>query len=138
MATEALVKRVKEFLALAKAGNVEDALAGYTALFSSSEFMTYPPDERRHAIKLVVNAKVPPSRPSKPVVLAHQAAKKVLEAQVKELNEPADLELLGICLVVEGDEKRAAEAFRQGLTLERGRNPQSDLCGSLMKWVAAV
>jgi hypothetical protein len=40
--------------------------------------------------------------------------------------------------VLIGDEKRAGDMFRTGLRMERERNPQSDLCGSLMKWVAAV
>ena len=37
-----------------------------------------------------------------------------------------------------GDEKSAREAFQKGLDLERARDPQSNLCGSLMKWVASV
>ena len=138
MATEALVKRVKELIALARGGKADEALAGYAELFTSAEFMTYPPEERRSALKLVVNAKVPPNRPAPNVVAAHRAAKKPLEVMLKEHNEPLDYELLGICCVFEGDEKRAGELFRTGLSLERARNPQSDLCGSLMKWVAAV
>lgn len=138
MPTEALVKQVKELMALAKGGKVDDAYAGYKKLFTSAEFMTYPPEERRHAIRLVVNAKVPPMRPAPALVDAHRGAMKPLESMLKELNDPADYELLGICCIFVDDEKRAGELFRTGLSLERQRNPQSNLCGSLMKWVAAV
>ena len=51
---------------------------------------------------------------------------------------PEDFQWLGICQMVAGNEKEASELFRTGLKIERDRNPQSDLCGSLMKWVAAV
>jgi len=138
MATEALVTRVKEILALAKAGKSDEAFAAYKELFMSAEFLTYPHDERRHAIKLVVNAKVPPTRPAPSMVQAYKAAMFPLKKMIDDANEPSDHELMGICLVVAGDEKRAAEHFRTGLQLERAKNPQSDLCGSLMKWNAAV
>jgi hypothetical protein len=138
MATEALVKRCKELISLARSGNTKDAYAGYKELYSSPEFATYPPDERRTALKLMVNAKVPPNRPAPEVVDVHRVAAGVVQNMVAESNEPADYELLGICYVFMGEDKKAAEAFRTGLTLEREKNPQSDLCGSLMKWVAAV
>ncbi len=137
MATEALVQKVKQFIALAKSGDAEGALTGYKELFVSPEFATYPVDERRHAIKLVVNAKVPPNRPTPSAVSAHKAAMVPL-AEILKGGEPEDYQLMGICYVFLGDEKKAAEHFRQGLTAERAKNPQSDLCGSLMKWVAAV
>jgi hypothetical protein len=63
---------------------------------------------------------------------------KPLKALIAAHDDPGDYELYGICQVVTGDEKGAAASFRKGLTMERERNPQSDLCGSLMKWVAAV
>jgi hypothetical protein len=138
MATEALVKKVKELMTLAKSGKQDDALKGYGELFTSAEFMTYPPEERRHALKLVVNARVPPNRPSPAIVAAHRAAMKPLEVMLTSHNEPEDHQLLGICCLYVDQEKRAGELFRNGLQLERSRNPQSDLCGSLMKWVAAV
>lgn len=138
MATEALVKRVKEILAIAKAGNVEDAYKAYSELFVSAEFRSYPMEEQRHAIKLVVNAKVPPSKTTPGQVGAYRAAMTPLQEMLGAMGDPHDFELLGICNVVIGDEKTAAELFRTGLRLERERNPQSDLCGSLMKWVAAM
>ena len=53
-------------------------------------------------------------------------------------NEPADFELLGMCHVVVGNEAGAAAVFRAGLTIERERNAQSDLCGALMKRVSML
>lgn len=138
MATEALVKRVKEILAIAKAGRVDDAYKAYGELFRSEEFRSYPMDEQRHAIKLVVNAKVPPSRTTPTQVEAYRAAMTPLQEMLGAMGDPQDFELLGICNIFIGEEKTAADLFRTGLRLERERNPQSDLCGSLMKWVAAV
>ena len=36
------------------------------------------------------------------------------------------------------DEAGARSSFQKGLDLERARDPQSPLCGQLMKWVASV
>jgi hypothetical protein len=138
MANEALVAKIKEIVALAKSGKVEQAYAAYKTLFLSKEFLGYSVEDRRAAIKLVVNAKVPPNKPAAHVVEAYRAAMTPLEEMIGEKGDPADFELLGICCVFIGDDKRAGELFRTGLRLERERNPQSDLCGSLMKWVAAV
>lgn len=138
MATEALVQAVKQLITLAKSGQVDEAYAGYAKLFSSPEFATYPLDEQRQAIKVVVNAKVPPNRPTPAQVQVHKAALGSLNKMLATTGSAADHELIGICLVFAGDEKKAAEHFRTGLQLERANNPQSDLCGSLMKWVAAV
>jgi hypothetical protein len=138
MATEALVKRVKEILAIAKSGKVDDAYNAYAEMFLSAEFRSYPMEEQRHAIKLVVNAKVPPNNPTKTQIEAYRAAMTPLQEILGAMGDPQDFELLGICNVVIGQDKVAADLFRTGLRLERERNPQSDLCGSLMKWVAAV
>ena len=133
-----LLQRAKEIVAVAKTGKVDEALTAYKALFEAPDFGTHDIAERRQVIKLVVNAKVPPNRPAPKVVEVHRAAMAPLEAMMGEGGDPADFELLGICCVFVGDEKRAAEVFRAGLKLARERNAKSDLCGSLMKWVAAV
>lgn len=138
MATEALVAEVKRIVGLAKAGNADDAYKGYAALFRSAQFKTYPMEEQRSALKLVANIKVPPSRPSPAQLDAFKAAIDPLTEILGALGDAQDFQWLGICCLVTGDEKRAGELFRTGLKLERERNPQSDLCGSLMKWVAAV
>ena len=133
-----LLKQAKEIVALAKTGKVEEALSAYKALFEQPDFGEAPIEERRQVIKLVVNAKVPPNRPNPSVVAVHRAAIAPLEAMIGEAGEPEDFQLLGICCVFIEDEKRAAEVFRTGLKLAREKNSKSDLCGSLMKWVAAV
>jgi hypothetical protein len=40
--------------------------------------------------------------------------------------------------VVVGDEATASAIFKAGLRIERARNPQSDLCGTLMKRVSML
>ncbi len=138
MATEALVQRVKEIIGLGRAGKVDEAFNAYAELYRSPVFRTYPMEEQRHAIKLVVNAKIPPAHPAPSMVEAYRAAMGPLTEILGALGEPQDFELLGICHVVIGEDARAGELFRTGLKLERDRDPQSNLCGSLMKWVAAV
>ena len=138
MANEALVTAVKQIMALGKAGKTDEAFAGYKALFESPAFRTYTPAEQRQAIKLVVNHKVPPHFPPPAMVEAHRAAIGPLSELMASLNEPIDYELLGICHVVVGNDAAAGNIFRTGLQLERERDPGSNLCGSLMKWVAAV
>jgi hypothetical protein len=138
MATEALVTEVKRIVGLAKSGSVDDAYKAYAALYRSAQFRAYPMEEQRQAIKLVANVKVPPSRPTPAQIDAFRAAIEPLTEMLGALGEPEDFQWLGICCMVAGDEARAGELFRTGLRLERERNPQSDLCGSLMKWVAAV
>jgi hypothetical protein len=138
MATEALVAQVKQIVALAKSGKADDAYKGYADLYRSVEFRTYPMEEQRMAIKLVANIKVVPSRATPIQIDAFRAAIEPLSEILGALGAAEDFQWLGICCVVTGDEKRAAELFRTGLKLERDRNPQSDLCGSLMKWVASV
>ncbi len=138
MATEALVAQVKQIVALAKSGKADDAYKGYADLYRSAEFRTYPMEEQRQAIKLVANIKVVPSRATPTQIDAFRAAIEPLSEILGALGAAEDFQWLGICCVVIGDEKRAAELFRTGLKLERDRNPQSDLCGSLMKWVASV
>lgn len=138
MATEALVKRIKEIIGIAKAGKADEAWAAYAAFFRSAEFRTFPLEEQRSALKLVVNIKVPPSHATAPHLDAFRAAVEPLTEILGAMGSPEDFQWLGICHVVLGDEKQAAELFRTGLKLERDRNSQSDLCGSLMKWVASV
>lgn len=138
MPNPVLVARIKEILALAKSGKVPEAYAAYAALFTSADFGANTVEDRRAAIKLVVSAKIPPHNPAPHVVTAYRSAMRPLEEMIGERGDPADFELLGICCVVTGEGARASELFRTGLRIERERNPQSDLCGSLMKWVAAV
>ena len=112
----------------------------WTASTSSdaSGYNVYRLDPATGAIKLVANIKVPPSRPTPSQIDAFKAAIDPLKEILGGTGAPEDFQWLGICQMVTGNEKEAAELFRTGLKIERDRNPQSDLCGSLMKWVAAV
>ncbi len=138
MANEALKTAVKQIVGHAKEGRVDEAYAGYRALFSGPEFATYRPEDQRQALRLMVHAKRPSGRPSEVIVDAHRAAIPLLTEMAAAHGEPADFEMLGMCQVMVGDEKSASASFRAGLNIERARNPQSDLCGALMKWVASV
>jgi hypothetical protein len=138
MPNEALVAAVKNIIALAKAQKMDEAYAAYTELFSGALFPTLPEAEQRQALKLMIHAKGLPTFPTPPIVTAHRAAMVPLKALVAAHNEPQDYELLGLCQVRVDDEAGARSSFQKGLDLERARDPQSPLCGQLMKWVASV
>ena len=61
-----------------------------------------------------------------------------LNELVSKVEDPADYEMLGMCHVVVGNEAGAGAVFRAALAIERERNAQSDLCGSLMKRVSML
>jgi hypothetical protein len=136
MANEELVSAVKRIIGQAKAGDLDAAYIGYRELFSSAVFATYRPEDQRQALRLMVLAKVLPSKRTQTMIDAHQSAIPPLRVLVAEQAEPADHELLGMCLVIAGEEDEARAIFRTGLALERERNAQSDLCGSFMKRIS--
>lgn len=138
MPNETLVAAVKKIVSARREGKEEEAYTGFKDLFAAPEFTKYEPAEQRQAMKLMIDRKVAPHMPKPWVVEAHRAAIGPLTELVSAHNDPADYELLGICHVVVGNEQAAGNIFRNGLKLERERDPQSTLCGSLMKWVAAV
>ena len=138
MSHESLVRAIKEIVNLARSGKLDESFARYQALFGSLEFIQHKPEDQRQALRLMILAKGAPDRPSPAMLEAHRAAVGPLTALVSTYAEPADHELLGVCHVVLGDERAASEVFRAGLTLERARNPQSDLCGTLMKRVSLL
>jgi hypothetical protein len=138
MADKTLVDAVKAIVANARAGNLDDAYSGYRKLFSSPKFSKYEPNDQRQALRLMIHAKGVPSPPSKPMLAAHRVAIAPLTALVAQHGEPGDHEMLGMCHVVTGDEQSAAAIFRAGLAIERERNAQSDLCGTLMKRVSML
>lgn len=138
MANEDLVAEVKRIVALSRSGNISEAHLRYRELFTSPVFLTYRPEDQRQALRLIVYAKGVPSPPTPEMVEAHRAAIKPLKDLVDSYHEPADHEMLGICYVVTGDETNADKVFREGLALERQRNPQSDLCGSFMKRISLL
>jgi hypothetical protein len=138
MASDALVARVKELITLTKTGQADAAFAGYCELFKSPEFMDETPEDRRKAIKIVVCAKVIPNKVTPANAAAHRAAMVPLKQMIADLSEASDMELLGICHAMVGEDTQAAQVFRVALGMERARDSQSVLCGSLMKWVSAV
>jgi hypothetical protein len=138
MANEVLRQAVKGIMALGKEGKLDEAYAGYKALFESPDFGSYKLEDQRQALKLMILAKGAPDKATPAVIEAHRAAIAPLQALVDSYNEPSDYELLGLCHIVAGDEYSADVAFRAGLTIERVRNPGSDLCGALMKRIAAL
>lgn len=137
MANEALVKSVKEIVAASKAGDVDAAYRGYGTLFGSPDFSGYRAEDQRQALRLMVLAKGIPTPPTPAMSNAYKSAFDCLTKLVP-LGEPADYEMLGLCQVTLGDEAGASESFRAGLAIERQRDPQSKLCGTLMKRVSQV
>src|SRR5262245_3350775 len=138
MANEALVRAVKEIVALSKAGDADGAFRGYRDLFSSPEFVAYRVEDQRQALKLMVLAKGTPPKATDACIEAHRAALTPLTELVSVNGEPADHELLGICHVVLGNEAAASEIFKAGLAIERERDASSVLCGALMKRVSML
>jgi hypothetical protein len=138
MANEALVQAIKEIVTLARAGKLDESYLRYRDLFSDPEFGNHRPEDQRQALRLMILAKAAPDRPTEAMLEAHRAAVGPLDKLVSTHSEPADHELLGVCHVVLGNEESASKVFRAGLTIERERNPQSDLCGSLMKRVSLL
>jgi hypothetical protein len=137
MANEALVKAVKDIAAVSKSGDSERAYTGYHELFGSEAFGSYRVEDQRSALRLMILAKGVPSTPTPAMALAYQSALQCL-TRLLPLGEPADHEMLGVCQVMLGDEAAAGATFRAGLNLERQRDPQSPLCGRLMKRVSMV
>src|SRR5262249_21541831 len=138
MANEELVQSIKKIVALAKNGKLDESYAGYKDLFANPAFGKYRPEDQRQALKLMVLSKSAPRQPTPAVIEAHRAAVVPLTELVSAHSEPADHELLGICHLMLGNEESASRIFRAGLAIERERNPQSDLCGELMKRISLI
>jgi hypothetical protein len=138
MADKQLVDAVKAIVAHVRSGERDQAYAGYKALFSAPAFRAYEPGDQRNALRLMIHAKGVPAPPTPAIVEAHRAAIEPLTDLVSKLEDPADYEMLGMCHVVIGNEAGAGAVFRAALAIERERNAQSDLCGSLMKRVSML
>jgi hypothetical protein len=137
MANEALVKSVKDIAAASKAGDTEGAYSGYHRLFASEEFAGYRVEDQRQALRLMVLARGVPTTPTPAMSDAYRSALSCL-SRLLPLGEAADHEMLGVCQIMLGDEAGASTSFRAGLAIERERDPQSKLCGTLMKRVSMV
>lgn len=137
MANEALVKAVKDIAAASKAGDSERAYLGYHELFADEAFAGYRVEDQRSALRLMVLAKGVPPKPTEAMTLAYQSALQCLTRLLPH-GESADHEMLGVCQVMLGDEAGASVTFRAGLAIERQREPQSQLCGRLMKRLSMI
>jgi hypothetical protein len=138
MSKEALVKAIKAIAALAREGRHDEMYTSYRELFESPGFGACRPEDQRQALRLMVLAKNAPSTPSEAMMAAHRSAVMPLTELVSIQEEPDDYEMLGICHVLLGNLQSADRIFREGLKLERVRNPQSDLCGSFMKRISLL
>jgi hypothetical protein len=139
MTKEELVTAVKAIVVLAKEMKIDAMYDGYKALFLNPDFATLRPEDQRQALKLMVLFKAAPKKPFPPAMTAaHEAAIPPLTELVSTLSEPQDFEMLGICHLKLGREEAASNMFRAGLTIERERNPGSDLCGTLMRRVSEL
>jgi hypothetical protein len=138
MPNESLVQTIKQIVALAREGNLDESYKRYAQLFGSREFAQHKPEDQRQALRLMILAKGVPETATPRMLEAHRAAIAALTQLVAAHGEPADHELLGLSHMACGDEDSASKAFRAGLTIERERNPQSDLCGALMKRVSLL
>ena len=123
---------LKRILALAKKGNTVDAYRGYAALFSSPEFAEFRPEDRRQALRIMVLAKSTPPA-TEAVISAHRAAVARAAELVDTFGDPADYEILGVAQLFLDEEDAARATFAKALSIERERNPQSELCGALMR-----
>src|SRR3954468_23389449 len=137
MANEALVKSVKDIAAASKSGDTEGAYRGYRDLFGSEAFASYRVEDQRQALRLMILAKGLPAKPTPAMSEAYARAVSCL-TRIVPLGDAADYEMLGVCQVMLGDEASASETFKAGLAIERQRDPQSKLCGTLMKRVSMV
>lgn len=135
-----LIQTVKVIATSWRGGKLDEAYAGYRDLFSRADFAEHRPEDQRSALRLMILAKgaPDPSRATPDMVEAHRVAAQHLTELVSKHQEPSDHEMLGVCLIVMGNEDSASAIMRAGLALERQRNPQSDLCGSLMKRISLI
>jgi hypothetical protein len=137
VANEELVKSVKDIAAASKSGDTEAAYRGYRDLFAGPAFASYRVEDQRQALRLMILAKGVPAKPTPAMSEAYTSAVSCLTRMVP-LGDAADYEMLGVCQVMLGDEASASETFKAGLAIERRRDPQSKLCGALMKRVSMV
>lgn len=135
-----LIQSVKNIVKHWRDGKLAEAYAAYGELFSQSDFGEHRPEDQRQALKLMILAKgaPDPERPTPEMVEAHRIAAGPLTELVSKYGEPGDHEMLGVCHIVLGNPESASAILRAGLAIERQRNPQSDLCGALMKRISLI
>jgi len=138
MSRDELVALLKHAVGFARAGKHDECFAAYQTLFSTPGFMQNRPEDQRQALRLMVHAKPPAGAASAAMLDAHRAALMPLTELVSIYDEPADYEMLGMCHLLIGNVDAASRMYRAGLSIERAKNPASDLCGTLMRRVAEL
>jgi hypothetical protein len=138
VANKELGQAIKDIVTRAKGGDIDGAYHGYRDLFASEAFRNFRPEDQRQALRFMVFMDGAPKPMTPSMLEAHRVAAGRLTELVSTLGESSDHELLGICHVALGDEASASAVFRAGLAIERERDPQSKLCGTLMRRVAAL
>ena len=130
MTKDELVGAVKDIVGKTRGGDVDNAYLGYGALYAREGFTGLAPGDQRQALKLLIMAKRTGKQPPS-LVDAHRAALMPLTELVSAHSDPEDYEMLGLCHLILGNEQAASNIFREALSLERARNPQSDPMRSL-------
>ena len=133
---DALIAAVKQIVGLIKKGSMDQAYREYAGLFSSEAFAECRPEAQRHALKLMVLGKTPPTTDA--VLDAHRAALVRLKSLVDKHGSPSDYEMLGVTQMVLNDQAAASKTFATALAIEREQSPQSELCGALMRRVSSL
>jgi len=133
---EELITSLKRIALLARQGQTSEAYREYGEMFASDAFASYRNEDQRQALKLMVMAKEP--QRTGDVLEAFRKAITRIETLSDKTKEPADYEVLGMAHAFLAEAEKATEAFKKGLELERERNPQSELVGTLMRRLSAL
>lgn len=132
-----IVATLKKHVAAIKAGNADEGYKGFTGFFSDDAFASLRPEDQRQSLKVMVLGKTP-TPANDAVVDAHLAAITCLQRLAETSNDPLDFEMLGVCHQVIEDVETASKMYEKALEIERARNPQSELCGRVMKRISAM
>ncbi len=132
-----LVAELKRIHSLSRNQQFDEAYVGYRELFSDLGFTKYKPEEQRQALRLMIVPKNKP--PITDVVLdAHRVALSRIKTLTEVFDDAGDYELLGVAHLALDEVESARSAFTTALGIERRRNPQSELVGTLMKRVSEI
>jgi hypothetical protein len=134
---QTLVAELKRIHALSRNQQFDEAYIGYRELFSDLGFTSYKPEEQRQALRLMVLPKTKPPN-SELVVDAHRVALSRIKTLTEVFDDAGDYELLGVAHLTLEEVEEARAAFTTALGIERRRNPQSELVGTLMKRVSEI
>jgi hypothetical protein len=134
---EALAATLKKIVTLTKNGRTDEAYEEFTNLFSAPSFGDLPPDDQRHALRLLVLAKTPAAK-GEALLDAHRAAMLRIRALVDALDEPGDHEMLGVTYLMFDDTTAAKASFEAALERARARDPESPLSFAIRKRMAEL